>query len=87
MFNFSSGGGVPLLQGCLVRYLLFAITSSRVHQLGSFFNMMRISSRATNSIKGVCFCSAVFEKLTGKVDPKLTPEEGKHYIDDHFTDM
>ena len=58
-----------------------------MHRLGSFFNIMRISSSATNRIKGVCFCSAVFEKLTGKLDPRLTPEEGKHYIDDNFTDI
>ena len=49
--------------------------------------MMRISSSATDGTKGVRFSSAVFEKLTGKDDPRLTPEEGKHYIDDHFTDM
>ena len=56
-----------------------------MHRLGSFLNIMRISSSATNGIKGVCFCSAVFEKLTGKLDLRLTPEEGKHYIDDNFT--
>ena len=81
MFNFSSGGGVSLLHGHLVRYLIFAITPLRMHRLGSFFNIMRISSSATNGIKGVCFCSAVFEKLTVKLDPRLTPEEGKHYIE------
>ena len=58
-----------------------------MYRSGSFFNMMRISSSATNGTKGVCFCSAVFEKFTGKLDTGLTPEERKHYIDDHFTDM
>ena len=36
--------------------------------------MMRISSSDTNGTKGVCFCSAVFEKLPCKLDPILTPE-------------
>ena len=58
-----------------------------MYRLGSFSNMMRISSSATDGTKGVCFSSAVVEKLTGKFDPRLTSEEGKHYIDDHFTDM
>ena len=58
-----------------------------MYRLGSFFNMMRISSTATDGTKGVCLSLAVFEKLTGKLDHRLTPEEGKHYIDDHFTDM
>ena len=77
MSNFSSGGGVPLLQGHLVRYLLFAITPRRMYRLGSFFNMMRISSSATNGTKGVCFCSAVFEKLASKLDPSFTTGEEK----------
>ena len=55
-----------------------------MHQLGSFLNIMRISSSATNAIKGVCFCSAVFEKLAGKHDPRLTLLGENHYIDDHF---
>ena len=87
MVNFSSECAVSLLWVHLVRYLIFAITPQRMYRLGSFFDMMRISSSATNGTKGVCFSLAVFEKLTGKVDPRLTPEEGKHYIDDHFTDM
>ena len=69
MFNFSSGGGVALLHGHLVRYLLFAITPRRMYRLGSFFNMMRISSSATKGTKGVCFCSAVFEKLARELGP------------------
>ena len=75
MFNFSSEGGVPLLQSHLVRYLNFAITPRKMHRLGSFFNMMRISSSATNSIIGVFFCSAVFEKLARKLDPSFTSVE------------
>ena len=53
--NFSSECAVSLLWGHLVRCLFFAITPSKVHRLGSFFNMMRISSSATNGDKGVCF--------------------------------
>ena len=87
MVNFSSECAVSLLLGHLVRYIIFAIAPRRMYRLGSFFNMMRISSIATNGTKGGCFSAAVFEKLTGEIDPRLTPEEGKHYIDDHFTDM
>ena len=67
--NFSSECAVSLLWGDLVRYIIFAITPSRVHRLGSSINMMRILSSATNGTKGVCFCSAVFEKLTGNLTP------------------
>ena len=52
--NFGSEQRSPRFFGHLAGYLLFAITSSRVHRLGSFdFNMMRISSSATNYTKGV----------------------------------
>ena len=70
--NFSSESDVSLFWGQLVRYIIFAITRRIMHRLGSFFNMMRISSSATNSIKGVCFCSAVFEKLARSGTPILT---------------
>ena len=50
--NFSSESGVSLFWGQLVRYLIFAITPRRMHRLGSFLNMMRISSSATNCTKG-----------------------------------
>ena len=73
--NFSSECGVSLFWGQLVRYLNFAITPRRMHRLGSFFDMMRISSSATNSIKGVCFCSAVLEKLASKLALVLASEE------------
>ena len=71
--NFSSECGVSLFWGQLVRYLIFAITPRRMHRLGSFFNMMRISSSASIGIKGVCFCSAVFEKLARELGPRLIP--------------
>ena len=45
------------LFGHLVGYLFFPITSSRVHRLCSFFNMMRISSRTICGTKGVIFNS------------------------------
>ena len=61
-----------MLFGHLVRYLIFAITPRRMNRLGSFFNMMRISSSATIGAKGVCFCSAVFEKLARELGPGLT---------------
>ena len=73
--NFSSESGVSLFWGHLVRYLIFAINPRRMHRLGSFFNMTRVSSSATNGIKGVCFCSAVFEKLASKLALVLAPEE------------
>ena len=72
MFNFSSEREVPLLYGDLIRYLIFAITPRRIHRLGSIFNMMRISSRATKCTKGVFFCSAVFEKLARTHTPILS---------------
>ena len=61
--NFGSEQLSPRFFGHLAGYLLFAITSSRVLRLGSFFNMMPISSSATNCVKGVHFCFAVLEKL------------------------
>ena len=73
--NFSSERGVSLFWGQLVRYLSFAITPRRMHRLGSFFYMMRISSSATNCTKGVYFCSAVLEKLASKLALVLAPEE------------
>ena len=48
------------------------------------FDMMRVSSSATIGTQGVCFCSAVFEKLARKVDTSLTSWGEKHYIYDHF---
>ena len=45
-----------------------------MYRLGSFFDMMRISSSATNCTKGVYFCSAVLEKLTSKFDLDLPLE-------------
>ena len=62
----------PRFLGHLEGYLLFAITSSRVNRLCSFFNMMRISSSATN--KGVYFGFAVLEKLSSKLALGFTPE-------------
>ena len=50
--NFGSEQRSPRFFGHLAGYLFFAITYSRVHQFGSFFNMMRISSSATNGVKG-----------------------------------
>ena len=57
-----------------VRYLVFAITPTTVHSLGSFFSIMRISSSAKNCFNGVCFCWVVFVKLPCKFDPFLNPE-------------
>ena len=65
--NFSSECAASILWGHLVRHLIFAITPRRVHRLGSFLIMMRISSSATNCIKGVFFCSAIIEKLARKL--------------------
>ena len=73
--NFSSQSDVSLFWGQLVRYVIFAITRRIMHRLGSFFNMMRISSSATKGTKGVCFCLAVFEKLASKLALVLAPEE------------
>ena len=74
--KFGSESRSPRFFGHLSGYLIFAITSTRVHRLGSFFNMMRISSSATNCTKGVCFCSAVLEKLASKLDLDFSPRSG-----------
>ena len=42
------------------------------------FNMMRISSSAINSTKGVCFGSAVSEKLASKLALDFSPRSGWH---------
>ena len=73
MVNFDSAERSPRFFGHLVRYIIIAITPRRMYRLCSFFDMMRISSSAKDSTKGVCFCSAVFEKLTGKLDPQIDP--------------
>ena len=74
--NFSSESGVSLFWGQLVRYLIFAIIPRRKHRLGSFFNMMRISSSDTDCTKGVCFCSVVLEKLASKLAVDFSPRRG-----------
>ena len=76
MFNFSSAVRSPRFFGHLVRYLIIAITPRRVYRLGSFFNMMRISSSATNCTKGVYFGSAVSEKLASKIALDFSPRSG-----------
>ena len=73
MSNFSSEVRSPRFFGHLVPYILFAITSSRVDRLCSFFNMMRILSSATSCIKGVCFRSAVLEKVASKLALRFSP--------------
>ena len=65
--NFASEWRSPRFFGHLVRYLIIAITPQRMYRSGSFFNMMRISSSATNCTKGVHFCSAVLEKLASEL--------------------
>ena len=65
--NFGSEWRSPRFFGHLVRYLINAITPPRMYRSGSFINMMRILSSATNCTKGVYFCSAVLEKLASKV--------------------
>ena len=72
--KFGSEVRSPRFLGHLAGYLLFAITSSRVNRLCSFFNMMRISSSATNCVKGVYFGFAVLEKLASKLALGFTPE-------------
>ena len=74
--NFGSEQRSPRFIGYLAGYLLFAITSSRVHRSGSFFNMMRISSSAPIGNKGLCFCSAVLEKLASKHALGVSPRSG-----------
>ena len=77
--NFGSEWRSPRFFDHLVRYLIIGITPRRMYQLGSFLNMMRISSSATSCIKGVCFCSAVLEKLASKLDLDLSPRSGWHH--------
>ena len=72
--NFSSESGVSLFWGQLVRYLIFAITPRRMHRLGSFFNMMRISSSATNCTKGF-FVQPFWRNWPVNLPPILAPEE------------
>ena len=50
--KFGSEVRSPRFLGHLAGYILFAITSSRVNRLCSFFNMMLISGSATNCVKG-----------------------------------
>ena len=76
MVKFGSEIRSPRFLGHLVGYLLFAITSFRVDRLCSSFNMMRISSSATSCPKGVCFCSAVLEKLASKLALIFSPRSG-----------
>ena len=66
MAKFGSEFRSPCFFGHLVQYLIIAITPRRMYRLGSFFDMMRISSSSINCVKGVDFCSAVLEKLTSK---------------------
>ena len=72
--KFGSEVRSPCFLGDLAGYIFFAITSSRVYRLCSFLNMMRISSSATNCVKGVYFCSAILEKLASKL-PLILPLE------------
>ena len=67
MAKFGSEVRSPCFFRHLVPYLIIAITPRRMYRLGSFFDMMRISSSSTNCVEGVYFCSAVLEKLTSKV--------------------
>ena len=82
MFNFSSAVRSPrflvIWYGTLLGPYgtLIAITPRSVYRLGSFFNMMRISSCDTNCTKGVHFCSAVLEKLSSKLDLSFSPRSG-----------
>ena len=71
--NFGSEQRSPRFFGHLAGYILFAITSSRVHRLVPFFNMMRIASSTTNCVKGIYFCSAVLEKLASKLALGFSP--------------
>ena len=74
--KFGSEVRSPRFLGDLTGYLFFAITSSRKDLFCSFFNMMRISSRATICTKGVCFCSVVLEKLSSKLALRFNPRSG-----------
>ena len=74
--NFGSEGRSPRFFGHLVRYLIIAITPRRMYRSSSFINMMRIASSATNCTKEVLFCSAVFEKLSSKLDLDFSLRSG-----------
>ena len=73
MAKFGSEVRSPCFFGHLVPYLIIAITPQRMYQLGSFFDMMRISSGATDCVKVVYFCSAVSEKLASKLALGFSP--------------
>ena len=62
----------PRLFGHLVGYLFIAITSSRVHRLRSFFNMMRAALQTLLNV----FSSAVLEKLASKVARDFNSRNG-----------
>ena len=64
--NCSSECAVSLLWGHLVRYIIFVVTPLRVHRLGSLFNMMRISSIATNR---AFFIQPFLRNWTGNLAP------------------
>ena len=66
----------PRFFGELAGYIFFAITSSSMHRLCSFFNMMRFSSSGTHCTKGVQFCSVVLEKLASKLALDFSPRSG-----------
>ena len=79
MVKFGSEVRSPCFFGDLVPYLIIAITPRRMYRSGSFLNMMRISSSATNCSKfffGVYFCSAILEKLASKLDLDFSPRSG-----------
>ena len=59
----------------------FCYNSLKSAPIGFIFNMMRISSRATNCTKGVLFCLAVFEKLATELGPSLSFLGEKHYLE------
>ena len=79
MVKFGSEVRSPCFFGDLVPYLIIAITPRRMYRLCSFFNMMRISSSATNSTKGVYFGSAVLEKLASTLAHRFSPRSDWHH--------
>ena len=74
--NFGSEQRSPRFLAHLAGYIFFAITSSRVDRFCSFLHIIRISSSATVGSKGVCFCSAVSEKLASKLALDFSPRSG-----------
>ena len=76
MVKFGSEVRSPCFIGHLVPYLIIAITPRRMYRLGSFFNMTRISSSATNCTKGVYFCLAVLEKLASELALDFSTRSG-----------